>query len=125
MKRGLSLVAPCKVTSLASKHSHSLHWPTALGLLRAKHIRFVLPSASDSTSAESGVNRLLLFTTAEPLSTFLRIAATWAHRHRVQFQVEHLAGERNTWADALSRGRLQFIQHRSAECVRITLPQSA
>ena len=42
-------------------------------LLRAKHIRFVLPSASDNTSAESGVNRL--FTTAEPLSTFLRLAA--------------------------------------------------
>ena len=61
-------------------------------LLRATHIRFVLPSASNNTSAEDGVNRL--FTTAEPLSTFLRVAATWAH-----------------------------LQHRSAERVRIMPPQ--
>ncbi|CAE7197288.1 unnamed protein product [Symbiodinium sp. KB8] len=92
-------------------------------LLRAKHMRFVLPSASDNTSAESGVNRL--FTTTEPLSTFLRLAATWAHLHRVQFQVEHLAGEKNNWADALSRGRIAFVSHRSAERVRISLAQLA
>ena len=47
-----------------------------------------------------------LFSTAEPLGTFLRLAATWAHLHRVQFEVEHLAvaGEKNVWADKLSRG---------------------
>ena len=61
-------------------------------LLRARRTRFVLPSASDNTSAESGLNKL--FSTAEPLGTFLRLAATWAHLQRVQFQVEHLAGEK-------------------------------
>ncbi|CAE6932726.1 mfsd7-A [Symbiodinium sp. CCMP2456] len=76
-------------------------------LLRARHVRFVLPSASDNTSAEAGLNKL--FSTAEPLGTFLRLAATWAHLHRVQFDVEHLAGEKNTWADALSRGRIAFM----------------
>ena len=88
--------------------------------LRSKHVRFVLPSASDNTSAESGLNKL--FSTAEPLGTFLRLAATWAHLHRVQFQVEHLAGEKNTWADKLSRGSIDFMQRRSSDRVRITLP---
>ncbi|CAE6949096.1 mfsd7-A, partial [Symbiodinium sp. CCMP2456] len=93
-------------------------------LLRARHVRFVLPSASDNTSAESGLNKL--FSTAEPLGTFLRLAATWAHLHRVQFEVEHLAGEKNTWADALSRGRIAFInKHRSAERTRVSLTQLA
>ncbi|OLP74596.1 hypothetical protein AK812_SmicGene45817, partial [Symbiodinium microadriaticum] len=92
-------------------------------LLRSRHARFVLPSASDNTSAESGLNKL--FSTAEPLGTFLRLAATWAHLHRVQFQVEHLAGEKNTWADAMSRGRIAFVQHRAKERVRISLAQLA
>ncbi|CAE7562105.1 unnamed protein product [Symbiodinium sp. KB8] len=91
--------------------------------LRSKHVRFVLPSASDNTSAESGLNKL--FSTAEPLGTFLRLAATWAHLHRVQFQVEHRAGEKNTWADKLSRGSIDFMQRRSADRVRITLSQLA
>ena len=91
--------------------------------LRSKHVRFVLPSASDNTSAESGLNKL--FSTAEPLGTFLRLAATWAHLHRVQFQVEHLAGEKNTWADKLSRGSIEFMQRRSADRVRVTLSQLA
>ena len=91
--------------------------------LRSKHVRFVLPTASDNTSAESGLNKL--FSTAEPLGTFLRLAATWAHLHRVQFEVEHLAGEKNVWADRLSRGRLAFLSHRSAERVRISLSQLA
>ena len=63
-------------------------------LLRSKHVRFVLPTASDNTSAESGLNKL--FSTAEPLG---------AHLHRVQFEVEHLAGEKTAWADKLSGGK--------------------
>ena len=74
-------------------------------------------------SAESGLNKL--FSTAEPLGTFLRLAATWAHLHRVQFQVEHLAGEKNVWADKLSRGSIDFMQRRNADRVRITLSQLA
>ena len=57
----------------------------------------------DNTSAESGLNKL--FSTAEPLGTFLRLAATWAHLHRVQFQVEHLAGEKNIWAGGCTQPR--------------------
>ena len=92
-------------------------------LLRSKHVRFVLPTASDNTSAESGLNKL--FSTAEPLGTFLRLAATWAHLHRVQFEVEHLAGEKNVWADKLSRGNCQFLEHRSVERAHVGLAQLA
>ena len=53
-------------------------------------------------SQQDGLNKL--FSTAEPLGTFLRLAATWAHLHRVQFEVEHLAGEKNAWADKLGLG---------------------
>eukprot|EP00439_Symbiodinium_sp_Y106_P000945 s7526_g1.t1 len=76
-----------------------------------------------NTSAESGLNKL--FSTAEPLGTFLRLAATWAHLHRVQFEVEHLAGEKNVWADKLSRGNTAFLAHRSAERASISLAQLA
>ena len=83
-------------------------------LLRSKHVRFVLPTASDNTSAESGLNKL--FSTAEPLG---------AHLHRVQFEVEHLAGEKTAWADKLSGGNITFLEHRSAERARINLAQLA
>ncbi|CAE7408610.1 unnamed protein product [Symbiodinium sp. KB8] len=91
--------------------------------LRCKHVKFVLPSATDNTSAESGLNKL--FSTAEPLGLFLRLAATWAHLHRVQFELEHLAGEKNVWADKLSRDNISFLQHRSAERRRISLAELA
>ena len=79
-------------------------------ICHARSARFWLPSASDNTAAESGINRL--FTTAEPLSTFIRLVATWAHTHRVSLSVEHLPGEKNAWADKLSRGKIDFLQHR-------------
>ena len=91
--------------------------------IRSKHVKFVLPSATDNTSAESGLNKL--FSTAEPLGLFPRLAATWAHLHRVQFELEHLAGEKNVWADKLSRDNTSFLQHRSAERRRITLAELA
>ena len=91
--------------------------------LRSRHVKFVLPSATDNTSAESGLNKL--FSTAEPLGLFLRLAATWAHLHRVQFELEHLAGEKNVWADKLSRDNISFLQHRSAERRRISLAELA
>ena len=73
-------------------------------------------------SAESGLNKL--FSTAEPLSTLLHLAATWAHLH-MQFQVEHLAGKKKSWADAMSRGRIAFVQHRGRDRVRIDVAQLA
>ena len=83
----------------------------------------MLPSATDNTSAESGLNKL--FSTAEPLGLFLRLAATWAHLHRVQFELEHLAGEKNVWADKLSRDNISFLKHRSADRRRISLAELA
>ena len=41
---------------------------TAVSRMHTKHFRFVLPSASNNTAAEAGINRL--FTTSEPLSGF-------------------------------------------------------
>ena len=46
---------------------------------------FALPTGSDNTSAEAGLNSL--FTTAEPLSRFLRLAAAWAEARQVELVV--------------------------------------
>ena len=70
---------------------------TAVARVRTKHFRFILPAASDTTSAESGVNRL--FTTSEPLSGFLKIVAAWsAHSkmyasHSRMWQARKLSGQ--------------------------------
>ena len=87
--------------------------------LQSKHFKFVLPSASDNTSAEAGINKL--FTTTEPLSQFLKQVAAWSARHNVELAVTHLAGEKNQWADELSRSKLQRFQRRTAGRERISL----
>ena len=84
---------------------------------------FILPTASDNTAAESGINKL--FSTTEPLASFLKLVADWAHRHSVQLAVSHLAGEKNVWADELSRNRMHRFQHRMHERVRIPLQMLA
>ena len=76
---------------------------TAVARMRTKHFRFTLPAASDNTSAESGINRL--FTTTEPLSTFLQTVAAWSAHANVRLALTHLAGEKNVWAYELSRNR--------------------
>ena len=92
---------------------------TAVARMRAKHFRFTLPAASDNTSAESGINRL--FTTTEPLSTFLQTVAAWSAHANVRLALTHLAGEKNVWADELSRNRAARFQHREHERERISL----
>ena len=92
---------------------------TAVARMRTKHFRFVLPAASDNTSAESGVNRL--FTTTEPLSHFLQIVAAWSAHANVRLALTHIAGEKNVWADELSRNRTARFQHREHERERISL----
>ena len=62
---------------------------------------FALPSASDNSPTEAGLDRL--WSTAEPIGTFLKLAAAWAARHHVTFNVTHIAGQKNTWADALTK----------------------
>ena len=92
---------------------------TAHQVLGAKHWKFALPCASDNTASEAGCEKL--WSTAEALGTFLKMAASWSARHHVELLVTHLAGEKNTWADELSRGREARFHHRKEERVSIAL----
>ena len=87
--------------------------------LHSRHFKFVLPTASDNTSAEAGINKL--FTTTEPLCRFLKLVAAWSAQNNVQLAVSHLAGEKNVWADELSRAKLQRFAKRAAGRERIPL----
>ena len=91
--------------------------------LRYQHASFKLPSGSDNTAAEAGSNTL--FSTAWPLSYFLRLTAGWAYRHGVALQVSHISGKVNTWADELSRENLSRFSHRQGERFRPSLRELA
>ena len=80
---------------------------------------FTLPAASDNAPTEAGLDKL--WSTAEPLGSFSKIAAAWAAKHHVDFQVTHLAGEKNVWADALSRNKRHVFMHRTNERCRFPL----
>ncbi|CAE7626068.1 unnamed protein product [Symbiodinium sp. CCMP2592] len=82
-----------------------------------------LPSQSDNTPSEAGINKL--FTTSWPLSQFLQLIASWSSCHGVDLQVSHVAGAHNQWADDVSRGRLQAFSHRPQERVRISFHRLA
>ncbi|CAE7432178.1 HMGB3 [Symbiodinium sp. CCMP2592] len=82
-----------------------------------------LPSQSDNTPSEAGINKL--FTTSWPLSQFLQLIASWSSCHGVDLQVSPVAGAHNQWADDLSRGRLQAFSHRPQERVRVSLDRLA
>ena len=91
--------------------------------LHSRHFKFVLPAASDNTSAEAGINKL--FTTTEPLSRFLKLVASWSAQHNVHLAVSHLAGEKIVWADELSRSKLQRFARRTADRERFSLDMLA
>ena len=91
--------------------------------LHSRHFNFVLPTASDNTAAEAGINKL--FTAAEPLCIFLKLVASWSARRNVHLAVSHLAGEKNVWADELSRSKLHRFAHRTADRERIPLDMLA
>ena len=61
------------------------------------------------------------WSTGEPLGSFLKLAAAWAAKHHVDFQVTCLAGEKNAWADALSGNKPHVFQRRKAERRRFPL----
>ena len=84
-----------------------------------KQWSFTLPSASDNAPTEAGLDKL--WSTAGPLGSFLKLAAAWAARHGIQFMVTHIAGEKNTWADALSRNRMHAFQNCMQERHRFAL----
>ena len=73
---------------------------TAVSRMRTKHFRFILPSASDNTASEAGINRL--FTASEPLSGFLKTVAEWSAHSNVRLALTHLAGERRTYGPTSS-----------------------
>ena len=85
---------------------------TALCGLGAQQWTFCLPAASDNTVAEAQTEKL--WSTAEPLGSFLKLTAAWAARHHIELLVTHLAGEHDAWADELSRGKLHRFQHRTS-----------
>ena len=78
-----------------------------------------LPTESDNTLTEAGVNKL--FTTSWPLSEFLGLIASRSSANGVTLQVSHVAGAHNEWADDLSRGRLQAFAHRAQDRFRVPL----
>ena len=92
---------------------------TAKAHLGHTRLSLCLPSESDNTPTEGGVNKL--FTTSWPLSEFLSLIASWSSANGVTLQVSHVAGAHNEWADDLSRGRLQAFAHRTRDRLRISL----
>ena len=85
------------------------------------HWSFALPAASDNAPTEAGLDRM--WSTAEPLGSFLKLAASWAARHNVTFNVTRIAGEKNTWADVLSRGKRNAFFNRPQQRHRMNLEQ--
>ena len=92
---------------------------TAKAHLGHTRLSLCLPTESDNTPTEGGVNKL--FTTAWSLSEFLSLIASWSSANGISIQVSHIAGAHNEWADDLSRGRLQAFAHRSRDRFRVSL----
>ena len=89
------------------------------GRLRAR-----FPSLSDNVGAESVINRL--YTSKQPLALFVQRVAVWACAHAVALSCSHIAGERNTEADALSRWEESSpIPHSFGQAERVRISLSA
>ena len=66
-----------------------------------QRMKIILPTVSDNTSAESGVNKL--FTTREPLCYFLEKLGQLCSILNVDMDTSHISGTENEEADLLSR----------------------
>ena len=66
-----------------------------------QRMKIILPTVSDNTSAESGVNKL--FTTSEPLCYFLEKHGQLCSILNVDMDTSHISGTENEEADLLSR----------------------
>ena len=82
------------------------------------HYSFSMPSSTDNSAAEAGINKL--FTTSWPLQVFVQLVASWARAKNVLLQPTHLPGLYNDWANDLSRNRLVRFAHRPANRVRVS-----
>ena len=86
-----------------------------------RYLSFAMPAGSDNTPTKAGVNKL--FSTAWPLSLFLRLVASWSHAHSVSLLVSHVSGKKNVWADELSRDRLERFKSKEAARFRFSLSE--
>lgn len=77
----------------------------AIRKMTSQHLQLCLPSSSDNTGAEAGINKML--TTKEPTTTFLQMISTLAFQHHIHLTISHIPGHLNDWADNLSRNRLE------------------
>ena len=82
------------------------------------HLQVLVPTGTDNTATEAGLNKL--FTTKWPLSHFLQLIAAWSHAQGIALQPSHIPGKKNTWADDLSRDKLDRFAHRRSERIRFT-----
>ena len=72
-----------------------------------QRLRVILPTVSDNTSAEAGVNQL--FTTSEPLCFFLEKIGQLSSSLNVDMDTSHISGVDNVTADLLSRWDFESI----------------
>ena len=77
--------------------------------IQCDRMEICIPSSSDNTSAESSLNRQL--SNKEPAATFLQKVSEFALQNRISLSISHIAGYLNTWADDLSRNRLDQWKH--------------
>ena len=83
-----------------------------------------VPSVSDNTSAEAGINRV--FSTAHPLSLFLEKLSLLASKCCMDLDISHIAGHDNDIADKLSRWDFESpIPYDFSLCDRVRLPLTA
>lgn len=78
---------------------------TGYNIIKCHSLQLCLPSSSDNTAAESSVNRNL--STKEPASSFLQLISEYAMQKHIRLLVSHIPGHLNTWADDLSRDKLE------------------
>ena len=83
-----------------------------------------IPSVSDNTSAEAGINRV--FSTAHPLSLFLGKLSLLASKCCMDLDISHIAGHDNDVADKLSRWDFESpIPYEFSSADRVLLPLSS
>ena len=67
--------------------------------IRGKYVD--MEQLGDSMTALGAVNKI--FSTKEPLASYLWVLAEWCTRSQTTLRVSHIPGQNNGWADILSR----------------------
>ena len=87
-------------------------------MMLCESLELCLPSSSDNTAAESGINRHL--STKEPTSSFLQLMCQYAMQRHIHLMITHSPGHINTWADDLSRDKLSRWRSYPRPRLRVT-----